>query len=293
MERSRRGFLASVAASTGWFAGCGGVLGRGAEPVRILAAGSLQTPLAEGLQSAVSTPTAVEARGSAAAARLVANGQRDPDVLALADTALFGDPLDGTWYASFAANDLVVAYADTVAGRRVGTGDRWFEPVVAGDARFGRTDPDLDPLGYRTLFMLHLAADHYDRPGLAADVLAPDQTYPETALAASFEAGAVDAAALYGSMATQHDLDAVDLPAAVDLGSPDRAESYAGASYALPGGTTVRGDVIEYGATLRHRTPGTKAVFDALVAGDYLTDFGFDRPTEYPRFSTDAPDAFD
>ena len=290
MDRSRRGFLASVAAGSGWLAGCRTVGGRRTDPVRVLAAGSLQTPLAEGLKRVVSPPVTVEAHGSAAAARLVAQGKRDPDVLALADTALFAEPLDDPWYATFATNDLVVAHADTDAGRLVGTADRWFEPIIAGDVRLGRTDPDLDPLGYRTLFTLELAAAYYDRPDLVDEILRPGQIYPETALASSFETGAVDAAVLYGSMATQHGFDAVDLPAAIDLGSPARADDYDSAgSYALPGGATVRGDLIEYGATLRRRTAATESVFEALVAGDYLDEFGFDRPTDYPQYTEDAP----
>ncbi len=289
MDASRRGFLASVAAGGGWFAGCRAIAGSQDEPVRVLTAGSLQTPFVEGLRAAVSTPITVEAHGSAAVARLVAHGKRDPDVLALADTALFADPIDDAWYARFATNDLVVATADTDGGRRVATAERWFDPLLAGEARFGRTDPELDPLGYRTLFVLRLGAAHYDRPGLARDLLAPDQVYPETSLMASLETGAVDAAVVYGSMATQHEVTAIDLPAPVDLGSPDHASSYSDVTYDLPGGPTVAGGLIEYGVTLRTKTARAKRVFEALVAGEYLPAFGFDVPAGYPRYTEDAP----
>lgn len=288
MTPSRRAFLSGLAAGTsGWLAGCGSVAGR-REPVEVLAAGSLQTALAEGLREAVATPVAVEAHGSVAAARLVERGERDPDVVALADTALFTDRLDA-WHATFATNELAVATADTAGGRRVAEADRWFQPLVDGTARLGRTDPALDPLGYRTLFALRLAGDHYDRPTLAEDVLGPDQVYPETALAASVETGAVDAAVLYRTMADDHGLPTRDLPAAIDLGSADHAEDYADLTYELPDGSAVRGDVIRYGATLRRRTTAAERVFDALVGGEYLPTFGFDAPDDYPRYTEDAP----
>lgn len=291
MDRTRRAFLASVASGSVPLAGCGGVVGGRNEPVRILAAGSLQAPLAEGLATTVSTPVAVEAQGSAAAARLVSQGKRNPDVVALADTTLFADLLDSPWHAAFATNDLVVAHADTPGGRRVATADEWFEPIQAGSAGFGRTDPELDPLGYRTLFALQLGADYYDRSDLDKTLLRHDQVYPETALSAQFETGAIDAAVLYGSMATQHGLEAIDLPAAIDLSSPERADDYAAASYDLRDGTTVRGDVIEYAATLRRRTPATESVFETLVSGRYLEEYGFGRPDRYPRFTDNAPES--
>lgn len=290
MHRSRRGFLASAAASTGWFAGCGSLVGRDDDPVTVLAANSLQAALDEGVRGAAAAPLTVETRGSAAISRLVRNGQRDPDVLALADTVLFTDPLDARWYASFATNDLVVAYADTPGGRRVATADRWFEPLVDGDAQLGRMDPEVAPLGYRTRYALQLAADYYGRPGLADDVLAPDQLYPETSLVAALETGDIDAAILYRSMATQQGFDVVDLPAPINLGSPAYVDDYASVGYDLPDGPTVRGDVIEYGATLRHRRPATEMVFETLVAGDYLAEFGFDRHRDYPSYTDNAPE---
>jgi len=301
MHRSRRSVLATVAGAAGTggsaaLAGCSTFSG-GPAPVRVLAAGSLQRALDDGLRDAVDAPIALEARGSAALARLVADGQRDPDVLALADVALFDRVLDDPWHAAFATNALAVATADTPGGRRVrdaaAADDRhWYDPLLAGDAALGRTDPDLDPLGYRTLFALDLLAAHHDRPDLREAVTAPDQVYPETALLSQLETGAVDAAVVYRSMATDHGYRTVDLPPAVDLSDPARADAYADATYDLPGGGVVRGDAIEYGATLRSREDdAARSVFAELLAGDYLDAHGFEVPDAFPRFTRDAPDA--
>jgi molybdate/tungstate transport system substrate-binding protein len=265
--------------------------------VRVLAAGSLQRAVDDGLRDAVDAPIALESRGSAALARLVADGQRDPDVLALADVALFDRVLDDPWYASFATNALAVATADTTGGRRVqdaaaATDRHWYDPVLAGDAALGRTDPDLDPLGYRTLFAVDLLATDHDRPNLRTALLAPDQVYPETALLSTLETGALDAAVVYESMATDHGYEYVDLPPGVDLSDPARADAYADATYDLPDAGTVSGDAIEYGATLRSPDDdAASGVFEELVTGAYLIAHGFEVPDGFPQFTGAAPDA--
>jgi molybdate/tungstate transport system substrate-binding protein len=261
----------------------------------MLAAGSLNNALEHGLRALVDATLEVEAHGSARVARLVADGQKDPDVVSVADVALFDSPLRPDWYAEFATNSVVVAYnADTEGGRRVadaGT-DGWYRPLLSGDVSLGRTDPDLDPLGYRTLFALELATDHYGtEANLREAIPEREQLYPETQLVSQFETGAIDAAFTYRNMAVERGYDYVELPPEIDLSDPDRTEAYATADYELPSGKVVTGGLVSYGSTLRNQSPAARAVFDAHVAGDYLTDFGFVIPDEYPRYTGDVPDA--
>ena len=316
VETSRRALLAALgsAGATASLSGCVGTMGSGSgtdgseegdganaggrgdgagaddgRPVSVLAAGSLQLAFSEGLRAAVDRPLRVEAHGSVTVARLVAEGRRDPDIVALADAALFDRLLPSAWHAAFATNALVVAYDDSEGGRRVGAADRWFEPVLAGAATLGRTDPDLDPLGYRTLFALDLADEYYDRPGLRDDLTDRRQIYPETSLLSRFETGDLDAAVVYRSMAEDRGYDYVDLPAAVDLSDPERAEAYAAASYDLPSGETVHGAPIEYGAVARRADERVVDAFATLVDGAYLGDHGFDVPETFPEYSGDVP----
>lgn len=263
-------------------------------PVSLLAAGSLNNALENGLRREVDHPLEIEAHGSATVARLVAEGQRDPDIVTVADTALFGSPLHPPWYAEFATNSVVIAYnPDTAAGRQVaeaGT-DRWYEPMLEGDVRLGRTDPDTDPLGYRALFTLELASRYYDVPGLRERIPARDQLYPETELVAQFETGGIDAAFVYRNMATERGYGYVELPPEIDLSDPAHVEEwYSTASYTLPEGKTVVGEVVSYASTLRHLASATTAVFDRHVTGDYLHEFGFTVPDDYPRYAGDVPD---
>jgi len=289
----RREFLAGLAC-----AGCvvpSGCLGN-EQPVTLFAAGSLNDAVERGLRPALDTPLQVTARGSAELARLVAEGSRTPDLLSLADPVLF-DRIDTAWYTQFATNELVVAYdPDGAGGRRVADAGReaWYEALLADDVRLGRTDPDLDPLGYRTLFAFDLATDHYDTGrDLRRAIPAREQIYPETQLLGQFETGGIDAAVTYRSMAVGRGYDYVSLPAAVNLGEPALADRYAETSYELPDGTVVAGDAISYAATVLRSSPTTRDVFTRHVGGAYLTEYGFTVPDDYPRHRGDVPDTID
>jgi len=293
----RRVFLSAVgAAGAVGLAGCvGGRTNTRAaeEPVTILAAGSLQHALETGLKPAVDVPIRVEAHGSATVARMVADGQRDPDIVTVADTALFEAPLSPPWYATFTSNAVVLAYnPETAGGRRVAEAERWYDPLVAGDVRLGRTDPDRDPLGYRTLFTLELASRHYDdAPALREAVPERRQIYPETALLGEFETGSIDAAFAYRNMAVERGYDYVSLPDRIDLSNPAHADRYATVSYTLPSGLEIRGDLIAYGSTIRRSSEAVRSVFAAHTTGDYLDESGFLRRDVFPRYEGDVPAA--
>jgi molybdate/tungstate transport system substrate-binding protein len=303
---TRRRFLTATAtAAGGALAGCttgtagpgsaGASGGQEREAVSLLAAGSLQLALSQGLTAAVDVPLEIEAHGSATVARLVATDRRQPDVVSVADTALFESILDPAWYAVFASNAVVLAYnPETAGGRRVAEAgpDAWYRPLLEGTVSLGRTDPDQDPLGYRTLFALELATRYYDDvPALHEAVPDRRQLYPETSLLSRFETGAMDAAFVYRNMAVERGYDYVPLPSEIDLSDPALVEDwYRTVAYTLPDGTTVQGDLIRYGSTIRQRGTAVDGVFDAHVAGDYLAEHGFVTPTSFPRFEGDVPD---
>ncbi|WP_134670911.1 extracellular solute-binding protein [Halorussus marinus] len=307
-RRSRRGVLAGGAAIlASGLAGCVTHLSAGGPsaettdsgPVELLAAGSLNHALENGLRPTLrdrGTTLRVEARGSAALARLVDEGQKDPDIVSVADPVLFDGPLDPPWHAAFATNSVVIAYdPDTPGGRALADAgsEAWFRPLLDGEVTLGRTDPDLDPLGYRTLFALELATERYDTDAdLREAIPSRDQLYPETQLVSQFETGNVDAAFTYRSDALARGYEYVDLPPEIDLSDPDREETYRTVSYTLPSGKTVRGAPVRYATTIRSEPTRTvRAVFEAHATGDYLTEYGFEVPDDYPEFGGDVPDA--
>ncbi|MFC4358348.1 extracellular solute-binding protein [Halobium salinum] len=234
-----------------------------------LVAGSL-------LGVAESTPgAAVEAHGSLAVRRFVVSDARDPDVVALADPPLFAGLTDRATL--FATNALVVAY-DPASEHADAVAADWSSALARDEVVLGRTDPETDPLGYRTVLVLDLA----ERFGVAdRSALDGSQVFPETALLRNLEAGAVDAAFVYRSMAEERDLPYLDLPARIDFSDPAHAETYASVSLELED-RTVRGAPIRYAAA--PLTEAGREWHDALVNGtDRLRRRGFTVPGEHPR----------
>lgn len=301
---SRRTVLAGATAGLAGLAGFSGVLARTnrQSSVSLLAAGSLNDAIENGLKPALDHPLHAEAHGSAEIANLIADGARAPDIVTVADASLFDAPLEMPWRVEFASNAVVLAYDDrTAGGRRVANAapDDWYRPLVDEPVSIGRTDPDLDPLGYRTLMTLELATEHHDTDvDLRTAIPRREQVYPETQLLAQFETGGLDAVFAYRNMAESRGYDYVDLPQAIDLSDPARADRYGEVSYELPDGTVVHGDVIRYASTLLtdsdaagSESAAVRAVFEEHVGGSYLDAFGFVVPDDYPRYQGDVPAA--
>lgn len=274
MGVTRRRFVRAGGAAAGLGAGANYAYGAlasspaGAEPTALVA-GSL-------LHVARSVPgAAVEANGSAAVRRMVVEGLREPDAVALADPRLLSGVADRATL--FATNALVVAY-DPASRYADELRADWRSAVRAEGIRLGRTDPARDPLGYRTVMALRLAER---RSGLDAAVLDAATVLPETDLLNVVEGGAVDAAFVYRNMAVERDLPYVGLPAAIDFSDPAHAEAYATVSYELDH-ATIEGAPIRYAATATTDRGGPWV--ERLVSGrERLAEGGFGVPDGYPR----------
>jgi molybdate/tungstate transport system substrate-binding protein len=289
--------LTAGTAAVAGIAGCTGERdqdGSQSTTVAILAAGSLQNALANGLKPVVGVPVEIEAHGSTTVARMIDEGQRDPDIVSVADVALFDRPLSPAWHSMFTSNSVVIAYnPDTAGGERLaeaGT-ERWYEPMVNGNVNIGRTDPDQDPLGYRALFMLELASRYYDdASNLREKILDREQIYPETSLISQFETGSIDAAIAYRNMAVERDYEYIELPDQINLSNPQYAEEwYSTTSYTLPSGQEIQGGLISYGSTIRHMSDAAVSVFNVHTTGSYLEEHGFLLREQFPAYTGDVP----
>ncbi len=273
MKTDRRSFVIRAAGVGSLLAG--GVLGRSAvtstegdSPPSALVAGSLQG-VAEDIGA-----MPVEAHGSVAARQLVVDGAREPDALALADPLLFESIADRLTL--FATNALVLAYTES-SGHAEAIAADWTTAIQDPEIQIGRTDPDLDPLGYRTVMGLRLAHPFGVNPETALD---RTLVFPETALMRTLETGELDAAFAYRNMAVEHELPFVELPAAIDFSDPARIDHYADVSYDMDSGT-IPGAPIVYGVTaLTDR--GESWVRSLAMATDRLSRAGFSQPDQYP-----------
>jgi molybdate/tungstate transport system substrate-binding protein len=239
-------------------------------PLVVYSAGSLARPLRAALdafRAETGIAYQLEAAGSLETARKLTELNKIPDLVALADEEVFPKllmPGQTAWYAVFARNRLVLAH--TRDSRHAGeiTASNWPEILRRPGVETGRSDPDLDPSGYRTLMVWQLAEQHYGVPGLATALEAaspPRNVRPkEIELVALLEARELDYAWFYESMARATRLPYVRLPDAIDLGSSSDSASYPRAVVRVlgrqPGDTiTLRGAPIRYAFAVPARAP--------------------------------------
>ena len=150
----------------------------------------------------------LESAGSLETARKLTELGKIPDVIALADEDVFPKvlmPAHATWYVRFAENRIILAYTDRSRFAAEIDSTNWWQVLQRPGLEIGRSNPDLDPAGYRTLMVFQLAERHYGSPGLAAALeraANPRNMRPkEIELVALLESGDLDYAWFYESMA--------------------------------------------------------------------------------------------
>ncbi|HZS59814.1 MAG TPA: extracellular solute-binding protein [Gemmatimonadaceae bacterium] len=253
----------------------GAPAGAPADTLTVFDAGSLALPVKVALDSfAAHTHTVVqqENAGSLETARKLTELGRIPDVLALADYEVFPRylmPKYVTWYTEFARNRMVITYTKGSI-----TADNWFDVLAKPGVEVGRSDPRLDPAGYRALLVWQLAEKYYKRPGLADRLLsnAPARNMrPKSAdLTALVQTGDLDYAWEYESVAQAAGLSYLTLPKQIDLGDPGEAQTYGEASVRVDT-VLVRGEPIVYGLSIPTHAPhpGTAKQFvDFLLSAE-------------------------
>ena len=254
--------------------------GRAQEPAGALVvfnAGSLALPFRDLLQAFRARHPGVipaqENSGSVEAARKLTELGKTPDVLAVADYNVIAGlliPAHASWYVTFARNAMVLAYNPDSRGAPDITRDNWWEVLLRPGVRTGRSDPALDPNGYRVLMVARLAERHYGRPGLAQRLLRampPRFMRPKEAdLTALLQAGELDYIWTYRSIAETSRLRYVALAPEVDLSDPNQAERYGAVSVRVPGSVRtgappleLRGEPILYALTIPHAAPHPRA----------------------------------
>lgn len=183
----------------------------------------------------------LEAAGSVASVRKITDLGRNPDILASADAFIidrFLVPDYADWNLPFATNELVIAYHPRSRKHEVLTASNWTQLLLDPSITYGRSDPNSDPCGYRTLMMLQLAEAHYQQPGLTEAFSSRHRQHirpKEVDLLALLESGNLDYIFIYRSVAQQHDLPFLELPPQINLGDPLQADRYLRAQVKIPG----------------------------------------------------------
>jgi molybdate/tungstate transport system substrate-binding protein len=233
-------------------------------------AGSLARPLRAALDSfTAGTRIRVEQEnaGSVETARKLTELHRIPDLVGSADYQVFPKylmPGQTSWYARFARNRMVLMY--TPKSKLASTIDstNWYKVLETKGVQTGRSDPALDPNGYRSLIVMRLAEQYYKQPGLADRLTANSSAHvvrpKEVDLMGLLQAGEIDYAWSYESVAQAAKLPYVTLPRAIDLSDPAGSAEYELASVRIPGSSRsdtveIKGEPILYGFSVPRNAP--------------------------------------
>lgn len=205
-----------------------------------------------------------EAWGSKAGARRIMELDTPCDLFLSADYMVIEHmliPDHASWNMKFAANEMAIVYTEKSRYAGEISLDNWFEILLRPEVQIGRSDPDQDPCGVRAVFTSKLAGIFYEDDALPGKLLEKDLRNirpKETDLIALLESGQIDYIFLYRSVAQQHKLPYLRLPAELSLGDPELEEWYAQVSTQTLGtspGTTITeiGQPMIYGLTIPHK----------------------------------------
>ena len=208
----------------------------------------------------------IEGHGSIQAIRQVTDLHRPIDVVAVADESLIPDlmfrpdPATGKNFTDtcipFATNSMVIAFTNKSRYADEITQENWYKVLSRPDVRVGISNPMLDAAGYRSIMVTLLAdryyssstvfpvliGSHFTPPLVAEDiggiltVRLPEVLRPSDEklvirdgsifVLSHLEAGGIDYAFEYRSVAEGHNLRWINLPHEIDLSSPLYADEY-------------------------------------------------------------------
>jgi molybdate/tungstate transport system substrate-binding protein len=231
----------------------------------------------------------LEPAGSVACVQKITESGEECDVLASADYSLIPSMMMTaesnytSWYIIFAVNRMTLAYTDCSKYADEITADNWYEILRRSDVKWGFSDPNLDPCGYRSPMVIQLAEHEYGDDMIFEDLIEAnsDITVSEDAgtylidanmtdlnpntdrlmireksveLVTFVQEGGLDYAFEYSSVAKQHGLNYLELPVTIDLSSADYADLYKTVKIEKTT-TTSTGKPIVYGLTIPNNAP--------------------------------------
>jgi len=237
--------------------------------------------------------------GSTKLAKDIAEIGKSADVYASADYSLIPNllmPNDAAdWYLTFAKNRMVLCYTNESKYADEITADNWYTILAKDDIKWAFSDPNQDPCGYRTPMVIQLAELQYGDDQIFENIIAKNSnmtvtedngTYtihaasPEPTGALSIrpksvelvqmlDAGGLDYAWEYRSVAVQNGLNFIELPEAIDLSSVEEADTYKKVQIDCVGGMKT-GKPIVYGVTVpsNAENPEVALEFVKMVAGE-------------------------
>lgn len=243
---------------------------KGHRDIIVFHAGSLSVPLKEAAteyqKRNPEVSVLLESAGSLVCARKVTELKKPCDIVASADYFVINEllvPAYSSWGLKFASNRIVIAFTPKSKYASLIDTTNWIEILMKDDVIYSRSDPDSDPCGYRSVMVMKLAEKYFHRPGLADKMQAKNKDYvrpKEVDLIALLESNTIDYMFQYKSVAIQHNLKYIELPAAISLGDPSMNDNYKTVSTEVAGTAPgsrmkVTGEYINYSLTVLDNAP--------------------------------------
>ncbi|NPA23520.1 MAG: tungstate ABC transporter substrate-binding protein WtpA [Crenarchaeota archaeon] len=231
--------------------------------IRVFCAGSLTIPfqdIAQVFESEYKVPVHIEPSGSVMAVRKVTDLHEWCDVLGVSDYRLipkFMIPKYARWCVGFATNQIVIAFTrhSKYAEYLLKHPQDWYKILMMKNVRYGFSNPNMDPCGYRAVGVIALAALYYHNMTILRDLVISKisgakyrllsngtlivyipATFTirgnlvirpkEVDLVSLLESGDIDYAFEYKSVAVQHHLLYITLPPQLNLGDPAYSRYY-------------------------------------------------------------------
>jgi len=260
------------------------------ETLIIFHAGSLSTPFSELekiFEKKYSVDVRREAAGSKATIRKITELGKKADVVASADYTLIEDMMISSKYANFcikfAKNKMVIAYTNRSKYKNEINGSNWYKIMTRKDVRFGFSNPNDDPCGYRALIVVQLAEIYYKNDHIFDELIEKNSNIEsrkengsyiifippsaelginvakiairsaEIDLMASLETGDIDYLFIYRSVAYQHrhsGVNFIELPEEIDLSNSNFTSLYSKVKVSFASGDIIEGEPIIYGITI-------------------------------------------
>lgn len=237
--------------------------------LHVIHAGSLTVPVHEIARAFEKENPGVqilsEAWGSKAGARRIIDINTPADVFLSADYKVIENmliPAHASWYLPFATNELAIVFTPRSRYAQQIDVSNWPEILLRPDVKFGRSNPDHDPCGVRSIFTIKLAQKYYQQADLAEKLLAKDTENirpKETDLIALLTSHHLDYIFLYKSVAVQHQLAFLELPDSLSMSNFGLNDWYGQVSTQTLGrkpgeSITEYGEAMVYGITIPHKS---------------------------------------
>ncbi|MDE3131488.1 MAG: extracellular solute-binding protein [Acidobacteriota bacterium] len=185
----------------------GSATARGSGDVNVLAAGSLNTLMTKVVGPAFQKATGYKlvnySAGSSTLAADIKNKVQVADVFVSASPAV-NATLEGkknggwvSWYASFAASPVVLAYYPKSRFAKDLRSTPWYKVITMPGFRLGRTDPTQDPGGVLARKALEQTARTQHLPALKKLATESSDVYSEVTEQAGIQSGQLDASFMY------------------------------------------------------------------------------------------------